>query len=179
MFGVVSASSAWGMMLAHLAGARTQPRIIQHATRNHCAHHLKVYQGMIDRGWRRSGLYCYKPDLKRSCCPQYTIKCALPRFLLFISISIRPWALGRRRSHLTEWNFFFFGFWFFEVSNLLLLLVKARCDRVQGVKKSAQTRQSVSLHCCHCRRPIARVRYPDCNWRRQRCCMLDVQRWCV
>ncbi|KAI0282296.1 arginine-tRNA-protein transferase [Russula aff. rugulosa BPL654] len=33
-----------------------------------------VYQGMIDRGWRRSGLYCYKPDLKRSCCPQYTIK---------------------------------------------------------------------------------------------------------
>ncbi|KAI0254902.1 arginine-tRNA-protein transferase [Lactifluus subvellereus] len=34
----------------------------------------KVYQKMIDRGWRRSGLYCYKPDLKRSCCPQYTIK---------------------------------------------------------------------------------------------------------
>ncbi|KAI0303879.1 arginine-tRNA-protein transferase [Russula brevipes] len=33
-----------------------------------------VYQGMIDRGWRRSGLFCYKPDLKRSCCPQYTIK---------------------------------------------------------------------------------------------------------
>jgi arginine-tRNA-protein transferase len=29
---------------------------------------------MIDRGWRRSGLFCYKPDLKRSCCPQYTIK---------------------------------------------------------------------------------------------------------
>ncbi|KAI9056577.1 hypothetical protein FKP32DRAFT_1599303 [Trametes sanguinea] len=34
----------------------------------------RVYQGMIDRGWRRSGTYCYKPDLKRSCCPQYTIK---------------------------------------------------------------------------------------------------------
>ncbi|KAH9994119.1 arginine-tRNA-protein transferase [Russula compacta] len=33
-----------------------------------------VYQRMIDRGWRRSGLFCYKPDLKRSCCPQYTIK---------------------------------------------------------------------------------------------------------
>lgn len=33
-----------------------------------------VYQGMIDRGWRRSGTYCYKPDLRRSCCPQYTIK---------------------------------------------------------------------------------------------------------
>lgn len=34
----------------------------------------EVYQKMIDRGWRRSGEYCYKPDLKRSCCPQYTIK---------------------------------------------------------------------------------------------------------
>ncbi|KAI0832538.1 arginine-tRNA-protein transferase [Trametes gibbosa] len=33
-----------------------------------------VYQEMIDRGWRRSGTYCYKPDLRRSCCPQYTIK---------------------------------------------------------------------------------------------------------
>jgi len=33
-----------------------------------------VYQGMIDRGWRRSGQYCYKPNLQASCCPQYTIK---------------------------------------------------------------------------------------------------------
>ena len=35
---------------------------------------VQVYQEMIDRGWRRSGAYCYKPDLRRSCCPQYTIK---------------------------------------------------------------------------------------------------------
>ncbi|KDR83855.1 hypothetical protein GALMADRAFT_236300 [Galerina marginata CBS 339.88] len=33
-----------------------------------------AYQKMIDRGWRRSGTYCYKPNLKISCCPQYTIK---------------------------------------------------------------------------------------------------------
>ncbi|KIK75335.1 hypothetical protein PAXRUDRAFT_835710 [Paxillus rubicundulus Ve08.2h10] len=33
-----------------------------------------VYQKMIDRGWRRSGSYCYAPDLRRSCCPQYPIK---------------------------------------------------------------------------------------------------------
>ncbi|PBL02526.1 hypothetical protein ARMGADRAFT_981223 [Armillaria gallica] len=33
-----------------------------------------VYQDMIDRGWRRSGTFCYKPDLKNSCCPQYPIK---------------------------------------------------------------------------------------------------------
>ncbi|KAA1466226.1 hypothetical protein DENSPDRAFT_768177 [Dentipellis sp. KUC8613] len=39
-----------------------------------CEAGTSVYQKMIDRGWRRSGTYCYKPDLKRSCCPQYTIK---------------------------------------------------------------------------------------------------------
>ncbi|KAF9263518.1 hypothetical protein L218DRAFT_864642 [Marasmius fiardii PR-910] len=33
-----------------------------------------VYQTMIDRGWRRSGAWCYKPDLKASCCPQYPIR---------------------------------------------------------------------------------------------------------
>ncbi|KAK0486940.1 arginine-tRNA-protein transferase [Armillaria luteobubalina] len=33
-----------------------------------------VYQDMIDRGWRRSGTFCYKPDMKNSCCPQYPIK---------------------------------------------------------------------------------------------------------
>ncbi|KAG1753918.1 arginine-tRNA-protein transferase [Suillus paluster] len=34
----------------------------------------EAYQKMIDRGWRRSGKYCYAPDLRRSCCPQYTIR---------------------------------------------------------------------------------------------------------
>ncbi|GAO47949.1 hypothetical protein G7K_2144-t1 [Saitoella complicata NRRL Y-17804] len=40
------------------------------------AHSLTVehYQKMIDRGWRRSGKYLYKPDLRASCCPQYTIR---------------------------------------------------------------------------------------------------------
>ncbi|KAF8897435.1 arginine-tRNA-protein transferase [Infundibulicybe gibba] len=33
-----------------------------------------VYQAMIDHGWRRSGTYCYKPDLRPSCCPNYTIR---------------------------------------------------------------------------------------------------------
>ncbi|KAH8118588.1 arginine-tRNA-protein transferase [Phellopilus nigrolimitatus] len=32
------------------------------------------YQAMLDRGWRRSGDYCYKPDMRRTCCPQYTIR---------------------------------------------------------------------------------------------------------
>ncbi|KLO19826.1 hypothetical protein SCHPADRAFT_898398 [Schizopora paradoxa] len=38
------------------------------------------YQKMIDRGWRRSGEYCYKPDLHRSCCPQYTIRLNVNEF---------------------------------------------------------------------------------------------------
>ncbi|CAG8434434.1 1986_t:CDS:10 [Ambispora gerdemannii] len=32
------------------------------------------YQDFIDRGWRRSGHYTYKPNLRDSCCPQYTIR---------------------------------------------------------------------------------------------------------
>ncbi|KYN00160.1 PREDICTED: arginyl-tRNA--protein transferase 1 isoform X3 [Cyphomyrmex costatus] len=41
------------------------------------AHSLTVhdYQSLIDRGWRRSGCYCYKPMMNQTCCPQYTIKC--------------------------------------------------------------------------------------------------------
>lgn len=32
------------------------------------------YQNLIDRGWRRSGRYCYKPIMNEICCPQYTIR---------------------------------------------------------------------------------------------------------
>lgn len=40
------------------------------------AHSLTVqdYQALIDRGWRRSGSYCYKPLNDETCCPMYTIK---------------------------------------------------------------------------------------------------------
>ena len=33
------------------------------------------YQELIDRGWRRSGKYAYKPLMNKTCCPQYTIRC--------------------------------------------------------------------------------------------------------
>ncbi|XP_076373979.1 arginyltransferase 1 isoform X3 [Tachypleus tridentatus] len=36
---------------------------------------VEDYQNLIDRGWRRSGKYCYKPAMEITCCPQYTIKC--------------------------------------------------------------------------------------------------------
>lgn len=46
------------------------------------AHDLTVqnYQDLIDRGWRRSGKYCYKPIMNETCCPHYTIKMAALEF---------------------------------------------------------------------------------------------------
>ncbi|GAA5997142.1 arginyltransferase [Rhodotorula paludigena] len=32
-----------------------------------------TYKGLLDRGFRRSGAYLYKPDMAATCCPQYTI----------------------------------------------------------------------------------------------------------
>lgn len=40
------------------------------------------YQELIDRGWRRSGKYCYKSLMEQTCCPLYTIKCDAVNFLL-------------------------------------------------------------------------------------------------
>ncbi|KAG1205500.1 hypothetical protein G6F35_011595 [Rhizopus arrhizus] len=40
------------------------------------------YQSLIDRGWRRSGKYLYKPDMERTCCPQYTIRLKAKEFKL-------------------------------------------------------------------------------------------------
>jgi len=40
------------------------------------------YQDLIDRGWRRSGRYCYKPTMNRTCCPAYTIRCDATQFHL-------------------------------------------------------------------------------------------------
>ncbi|XP_035256066.1 arginyl-tRNA--protein transferase 1 isoform X2 [Anguilla anguilla] len=41
------------------------------------AHAMTVqdYQDLVDRGWRRSGKYVYKPIMEETCCPQYTIRC--------------------------------------------------------------------------------------------------------
>ena len=45
-------------------------------------HRLTVddYQDMIDRGWRRSGKYCYKSVMSSTCCPLYTISCSATKF---------------------------------------------------------------------------------------------------
>ncbi|XP_006003694.1 arginyl-tRNA--protein transferase 1 isoform X2 [Latimeria chalumnae] len=46
------------------------------------AHSMTVqdYQDLINRGWRRSGKYVYKPTMNRTCCPQYTIRCHSLKF---------------------------------------------------------------------------------------------------
>ncbi|KAF8607924.1 hypothetical protein BDV93DRAFT_519911 [Ceratobasidium sp. AG-I] len=53
-----------------------------------------VYKRLLDRGWRRSGDYLYKPNLKDSCCPQYTIK------LDALSFKISK----NQRKALNKWN---------------------------------------------------------------------------
>ncbi|KAH6819801.1 hypothetical protein C2S53_007308 [Perilla frutescens var. hirtella] len=52
------------------SGARTS------ITHGLWAHSLTVddYQALLDRGWRRSGCFLYKPDLEKTCCPSYTIR---------------------------------------------------------------------------------------------------------
>ncbi|KAI3988908.1 hypothetical protein MKX01_016479 [Papaver californicum] len=32
------------------------------------------YQDLLDRGWRRSGCFLYKPEMDKTCCPAYTIR---------------------------------------------------------------------------------------------------------
>ncbi|KAH0457938.1 hypothetical protein IEQ34_013253 [Dendrobium chrysotoxum] len=32
------------------------------------------YQDLLDRGWRRSGCFLYKPEMESTCCPPYTIR---------------------------------------------------------------------------------------------------------
>ena len=43
---------------------------------------VEDYQDLIDRGWRRSGKYCYKPVMSQTCCPLYTISCGATKFRL-------------------------------------------------------------------------------------------------
>ncbi|KAG8722494.1 Arginyl-tRNA--protein transferase 1 [Ceratobasidium sp. 394] len=55
-----------------------------------------IYKRLLDRGWRRSGDYLYKPNLKDSCCPQYTIKLDAMDFKLS----------KNQRKALNKWNKF-------------------------------------------------------------------------
>ncbi|KAK3001066.1 hypothetical protein RJ639_020787 [Escallonia herrerae] len=37
-------------------------------------HYLFSFIALLDRGWRRSGCFLYKPEMDRTCCPSYTIR---------------------------------------------------------------------------------------------------------
>ena len=52
------------------------------AARGFAALQLTVadYQGLLDRGWRRSGRWLYKPCMFQTCCPQYTIRLDVRKF---------------------------------------------------------------------------------------------------
>eukprot|EP00253_Pinus_taeda_P000475 PITA_00475 len=39
------------------------------------------YQDLLDRGWRRSGNFLYKPEMERTCCPPYTIRLKVDAFV--------------------------------------------------------------------------------------------------
>lgn len=41
---------------------------------------VKDYQDLLDRGWRRSGRYVYKPSMSKTCCPLYTIRCKADQY---------------------------------------------------------------------------------------------------
>lgn len=40
------------------------------------------FQGLVDRGFQRSGKFVYKPVMKRTCCPQYVIRMDVKNFKL-------------------------------------------------------------------------------------------------
>ncbi|KAF2090088.1 arginine-tRNA-protein transferase 1 [Saccharata proteae CBS 121410] len=65
------------------------------------SNHLTVdhYQALVDRGWRRSGTVLYKPDVRRSCCPHYTIR--LP------AASFKP--TRDQRQAVNRWNRYVLG----------------------------------------------------------------------
>ena len=35
---------------------------------------IAIFAALLDRGWRRSGCFLYKPEMERTCCPSYTIR---------------------------------------------------------------------------------------------------------
>ncbi|KAF2808685.1 uncharacterized protein BDZ99DRAFT_463584 [Mytilinidion resinicola] len=57
------------------------------------------YQELVDRGWRRSGTTLYKPDVRRHCCPHYTIRLPASSFK----------ATRDQRQAVNRWNKYVLG----------------------------------------------------------------------
>lgn len=39
------------------------------------------FVALLDRGFRRSGCFLYKPEMERTCCPSYTIRLKASEFV--------------------------------------------------------------------------------------------------
>lgn len=51
-------------------------------TKDHLSSHCDyLLAELLDRGWRRSGCFLYKPDMERTCCPSYTIRLKASDFI--------------------------------------------------------------------------------------------------
>ncbi|QRV87397.1 arginyl-tRNA-protein transferase [Ceratobasidium sp. AG-Ba] len=77
-------------------GENNRPRTSLTVSMNPLQMSCSVYKRLLDRGWRRSGDYLYKPNLKDSCCPQYTIKLDALNFKIS----------KNQRKALNKWNKF-------------------------------------------------------------------------
>jgi len=42
---------------------------------------VETYQRLLDRGWRRSGRWMYRPELSNTCCPAFTIRLDVAKFV--------------------------------------------------------------------------------------------------
>ncbi|WCJ19846.1 Arginyl-tRNA--protein transferase 1 [Euphorbia peplus] len=77
-----SSSNSRGESIVADCGGRRSPcgycKSGSRSSRSHglWAHSITVddYQDLLDRGWRRSGCFLYKPDMEKTCCPSYTIR---------------------------------------------------------------------------------------------------------
>uniref|UniRef100_A0A915ELU2 arginyltransferase n=1 Tax=Ditylenchus dipsaci TaxID=166011 RepID=A0A915ELU2_9BILA len=73
-----------GISSGSLCGYCKSTKVARRETFGAWAYRLNVshYLCLLDRGWRRSGKYLYKPIMEKTCCPQYTIRLDVHKFRL-------------------------------------------------------------------------------------------------
>ncbi|KAI9832338.1 MAG: Arginyl-tRNA--protein transferase 1 [Phylliscum demangeonii] len=102
------------------------------------------YQNLLDRGWRRSGSLLYKPDLRNSCCPHYTIR--------FANLDASTFVSSRdQRQTLNRWNRFVLGDDYHHQAKTLYPL-----SRAEKARSRNDFRLCESIHECE----YARVKRP-------------------
>ncbi|PVI05842.1 arginine-tRNA-protein transferase 1 [Periconia macrospinosa] len=105
----------------------THRKLPGHATRSGASYYFSsqsltvdVYQGLVDRGWRRSGTVFYKPDVLRHCCPHYTIRLPVASFT----------PSKNHRQAINRWNRFVLGEDY--IKKAAILHPKSKQEKAQG-----------------------------------------------